>query len=222
MSPEPNLDSTPIFALFPEAARADLRTLWRQRRYRKDTPIFWAGDSGDSVLIVSSGQVRVWLESGDGAEAVIATLGPSSIIGEMSVLDGGSRSANATAVTDCEVYVVERRQFLDLLRKHPDAAIKLCQLLAGRLRDQDQLYEDAIFLDVPGRIAKRLLEVAAAQDSPNVRVKIKDLAAMVGSSREHVSRALATMEKGGLLERGGTSGIKIKNIESLANRAGLQ
>lgn len=222
MSPEPNLDKTPLFALFPEPARDELRGLWRQRRYRKDTPIFWAGDSGDSVLIISAGQVRVWLESGDGAEAAIATLGPSSIIGEMSVLDGGSRSANATAVSDCEVYVVERKQFLDLLLRHPEAAIKLCQLLAGRLRDQDKLYEDAIFLDVPGRIAKRLLEVAAAQDSPTVRVKVKDLAAMVGSSREHVSRALAGMEKSGLIVRGGTTGIAIKSIDGLATRAGLQ
>ena len=221
MAPEPNLEKTPILALFPPEAQADLRSIWRQRRYRKDSPIFWTGDAGDSVLIVSSGQIRVWLESGDGAEAVIATLGPASIIGEMSVLDGGLRSANATAVSDCEVYVIDRPQFLALLKRHPEAAIRLCQLLAGRLRDQDKLYEDAIFLDVPGRIAKRLLEVAAAQDSPSVRVKVKDLAAMVGSSREHVSRALAAMEKGGMITRE-TSGLTIKNIPALASRAGLQ
>ncbi|MEX2237770.1 MAG: Crp/Fnr family transcriptional regulator [Dehalococcoidia bacterium] len=221
MAPEPNLDKTPVFALFPPDAQQEIRSVWRSRRYRRDTPIFWAGDRGDSVLIVSSGQIRVWLESGDGAEAMIATLGPSSIIGEMSVLDGGQRSANATAVADCEVYVIDREHFLDLLRRHPDAAIKLCGLLAGRLRDQDKLYEDAIFLDVPGRIAKRLLEVAAAQDSPAVRVRVKDLAAMVGSSREHVSRALAAMEKGGLIKRE-TSVIAIKSIDGLASRAGLQ
>ncbi|MPZ22928.1 MAG: cyclic nucleotide-binding domain-containing protein [Dehalococcoidia bacterium] len=221
MSPEPNLDKTPVFALFPEEARLAARALWRQRRFRRGTPIFWAGDNGDSVVILAAGQIRIWLESAGGEEAVIATLGPSSIIGEMSVLDGGTRSANATAVTDCEVFVIARDDFLGILRNHPEASIRLSQLLARRLRDQDKLYEDAIFLDVPGRIAKRLIEVAASQDSPEVRIKIKDLAAMVGSSREHVSRALSVMERGGVVARE-HSVIRIRDIPALASRAGLQ
>jgi CRP/FNR family transcriptional regulator, cyclic AMP receptor protein len=219
--PDLNLQKTPIFALFPEEAHAEVRSVWRPRRFRRDSPVFWAGDAGDSVLIVSSGQIKIWLESSDGSEAVIATMGPASIIGEMSVLDGGRRSANATAVTDTEVYVIDARQFMSLLLRYPETAVKLCKLLAGRLRDQNKLYEDAVFLDVPGRIARRLLEVAAAQDSPNVRIKVKDLAAMVGSSREHVSRALAAMEKGGIIGRE-TSTIVIKSIDGLATRAGLK
>ena len=178
----------------------------RRRTFQKGAVIFHQEDPGDRLHFLMEGLVKISLVAPDGRENDIALLTPGDCFGEMSVLDGGVRSATAVAVDPTETMTLSREDFLAFLEEHTQVAIQIITLLVRRLRNMDELIGDMVFLDIPTRVAKKLVELAGTyqdnQDSSGhlmVPLGQEDLSRLVGSSRETVSRALTTYRKMGLL-----------------------
>src|SRR5262244_1164375 len=156
----------PIFgALGPEladrlAAHAVSQTV------KRGATIFSRGDPGTSLFADCSRAVKVRAPSAEGKDALFNVITEGAIFGEVAVLDGRSRTADASAITDCELMVVERRDFIALVRERSEFALALIEVLCGRLRHTTEQLEDVMFLDLPGRLAKTLLQLAE-QSKPN-------------------------------------------------------
>lgn len=180
------------------------------RKVAKGSVFFRKGDAGDVMFAIASGMVRISAASEDGKEVVLGILGEGDLFGEISLLDGKARAADAIAMTDCNVLVLKRQDFLDHVAANPDFALGLMQSLARRLRTTDSQIEDAAFLSLPGRVAKRLLHLArdyGSATAAGIRIQIKlsqqELANLVGVSRESVNRILVGWMTDGLLDRDG-------------------
>lgn len=195
--------------LFADLAPGELQSLAaraRRRAYQAEEVIFYQDDPGESFFAIASGMVRIVLPSVQGQEAVLVLLGPGEFFGELSLFDGQPRSASAIAMGPTETIVILRDDFLSFLQEHPRAALTVLAVLSRRLRRTDELIGDAIFLDVPTRIAKKLLELADTFGEEveqgveiAIRLRQQDVANMVGASRESVNRFLALMEGRGLI-----------------------
>ena len=168
---------------------ANLKTIER------GTTIFSKGDVGTSLFAVYSGVVQVTTLSASGKNAVFNLIREGEIFGEIALLDGGQRTADAVAFTDCTLMVIERRDFLPLLRSHPEMTIKLLEVLCARLRQTTEQVEDLLFLDLRSRLVKTLLRLA--QMTPNGEIKISqdDLSQIVGMSREMINKQLQVWAK---------------------------
>lgn len=202
------LARVPLFAGLAEADLAELSAGLRARRYRRGETIFLCGAPGESLCVVESGLVRLGLTSADGREMVLALMGPGDFFGELALLDGRPRSADAVAAEETRLLLLSRERFLRVLEARPRVAIELLQVLSERIRRDTQLLQDAVFLDVPARLAAVLLRLAGAADrSPDaatslpVRLSQAALASMVGTSRESVNRWLGAFEQQGLIRR---------------------
>src|SRR5688572_18144384 len=180
------LRKLPLFrALTPKmlervASHATRRTVTR------GTTLFRKGDPGNSLILVVSGQVKISVLSPDGREAVLNVIHPGEVLGEIALLDGRPRTADATALTDCELMTVDRRDFQPFLRDNPDVALKLIEVLCERLRHTSEQVEDVIFLDLPGRLAKTLLYLMARSgQKPPAPLSItqREIGQMIGMSR---------------------------------------
>ena len=199
------LTKVPIFESLGTEQLDPLAEKLRRRRYQRGEVVFHQDDAGDRMHIIVQGRVRISIDSDDGREKDIALLGSGECFGEMALLDGSNRSANATAVDALETLVLLREDFLEFQSKYPEVAAQTTALLTNRLRNSNQMMGDLAFLDVPTRVAKQLLELAAAQaivgDAGPVEVPIgqEELARLVGASRETVSRALNSYRRMGLL-----------------------
>jgi CRP/FNR family transcriptional regulator, cyclic AMP receptor protein len=179
--------------------------------------IFSRGDRGTSLFAIAKGTVKISVPSADGNNAVFNLMGQGDIFGEIALLDGGPRTADAIAVTDCEMFVVERRDFLPLLREEPELALKIIELLCRRLRRTTDQAESLMFLDVSSRLAKTLLQLADMTVNPpehRVAITQRDLANIIGSTRESTNRQLRSWEENNWvrLERGG---IVVTSVEAL-------
>ncbi len=204
------LEDLPLLA---RLSKEDVRTLaarGRVRSYPPDSVVFREGDVGDCLHIVVEGRLRLSVVSADGKEAVLAALGPGESVGELSLLDGRSRSARAAAEGAVKTLVVNRDDFLQWLAVTPGAAFALLQTLSLRLRQTDAALADFAFLDLRQRLAKRLAGMPAAggeadADGPRtISVTQNELAAMLGVSRESVNKELNRLARSGCLrlERG--------------------
>jgi CRP/FNR family transcriptional regulator, cyclic AMP receptor protein len=167
-----------------------------------DAPIFFMGDAGASMMLVQAGEIRISRPSASGRMIILNELKPGAVFGEIALLDGGERSADATATTNCKLLVFERRSFVTLLDNNWPLAEALLKLVCSRLRRADERVADLVFSDLPGRLAKELL--ARARPGPNGGpMRVSDtqniLAALVGGSRETVNRCLRNWEKSGLI-----------------------
>lgn len=178
----------------------------RTRKYQRGEVVFHQDDPGDRMHIISEGRVRISLDSDDGREKDVALLQSGECFGEMSLLDGSNRSAKATAVDEIETLVLMRDDFIEFLGAYPEVAAHTTAVLARRLRNANQMMGDLAFLDVPTRVAKQLIELAEIEldgTTPNGDIEISigqdELARLVGSSRETVSRALNSYRRMGLL-----------------------
>ena len=197
-----------LFAGLADADLAELAAGLRARRYPRGATIFLCGDPGESLCIIESGLVRLGLTSADGREMVLALLGPGDFFGELAILDGRPRSADAIAVEDTRLLLLQRESFLRALEARPRLAIQLLGVLSERLRRDAQILQDVVFLDVPGRLAGVLLRLAGGSDeSPDaarvvpVRLSQAELASMVGTTRESVNKWLRAFEQRGLIRR---------------------
>lgn len=176
---------------------------------RRGTTIFAKGDPGSSLFAICSGSVKIAVPSSHSRDALFNVLHAGSIFGEIALLDGRPRSADAVAMTDCEFLVIYRRDFLPLLESRPDIAQKLIEILCGRLRQTTQQLEDLMFLDLPCRLAKTLLRLSEAgkpsRGGAKVMLTQREIGQMIGMSRESTNKQLRSWERHRWirLERGG-------------------
>ena len=181
----------------------------RSVRYPAGGIIFARGSPGRSMMAVLNGSVRISTTSPQGREVVLAILQAGEIFGEMALLDGGDRAADAIAMSDCELLVVDQRDFIPFLKNRSDVCSALLRLLSQRLRRTDELVEAAMFERLESRLAKALVQLASADgagDAAPSRVQLEvsqhHLSLMVGASREKVNRQLGAWQRVGLLELG--------------------
>src|SRR6516165_4103953 len=159
---------------------------------KRGTNIFAKGDPGTSLCAIGAGTVRISVPSVEGKDAVFNVLGKGEIFGEIALLDGHPRTADATAVTDCELFVIERRDFLPLMREEPEIALRLIEILCSKLRRTTEQAEEVMFLDLPSRLAKALMRLLGSDTSGERKISItqKDLGNLIGMSRESTNKQL--------------------------------
>lgn len=172
-----------------------------RRRYAANTPIFHAGDEGESLMGVLSGTVRISRPTAEGEDIILADFGPGEVFGEIAVLDGRGRSADATAILNTELFILERRDLLAFLRERPELYANLLALLCGKLRLADERTSDLVFLDLRGRLAKALLARTAEGGPTRIALTQTDLARVIGGTRSNVNRQLKAWERDGLIRQ---------------------
>lgn len=187
------LSKLPIFRALTPKMLERVATHAARRTVTRGTTLFRKGDPGNSLILVISGQVKICVLSPDGREAVLNVIHPGEVLGEIALLDGRPRTADAVALTDCELMMVDRREFTPFLRDNPDVALKLIEVLCARLRHTSEQVEDVIFLDLPGRLAKTLLYLMARSgQAPPAPLSItqREIGQMIGMSRESANKQL--------------------------------
>jgi len=185
------------------------------------TSIFAKGDPGSSLFAICQGKVRITVPSVNGHDAVINLICKGDVFGEIALLDGRPRTADAVADTDCELFVIERRDFLPLVREELDIALKLIDILCKRLRRTTEQAESLMFLHLPGRLAKALLRDSKVDERTGERkvaATQKNLANNIGMSRESTNRQLRIWQekKWVRLVRGGIVILSTKALERIA------
>jgi CRP-like cAMP-binding protein len=199
------LQKCTLFAALDDDERHELAAHAHTRSFAAGEAICRLGDRGDSMMAVAVGTVRISLPSAKGKEIILADLPPGELLGEIALLDGKPRSANATALTNCELMILERRDLLPFLERNPAVCLKLMELLCGRIRRSDERMYDIAFFDLPVRLAKTLLHYGrhAARDSAGamkLSLSQTELAEMAGGTRENVNRCLRGWQREGILE----------------------
>ena len=154
------LSKSLLFGALDDGARQELAGHARRQNFDIGEPIFHVGAPGQSMMVILNGTVRVSLPGPRGKGVILADLPAGELLGEVALLDGKERSADATALTKCELVVLERRDVVAFLEKRPDACLKLLELMCARLRKSDQRMSDIAFLELSVRLAKVLLDRA--------------------------------------------------------------
>ncbi|MEA2509977.1 MAG: family transcriptional regulator, cyclic receptor protein [Actinomycetota bacterium] len=230
MTPETvasHLGATRLFGELDPGALSSLAERAIERSYKKGQLLVYQGDTGDSVFVVVEGLVKVMVTSEEGEEMVLVTLRPGDTFGELSLVDGGPRSASAEAVEPTRVLIITRSVLLELLEKHPSLTDSLLRSLGSLARRLTEQAADLVFLDIHGRMAKLLLTLAddrGKQTGDGIVLDLNltqaDLAAMVGGSRQSVNQTLRSFESRGYLAIEGRT-ITLRKPGELRRRAGL-
>jgi len=215
------LDATRLFAVLPEEVREGLRGQMELRNYDRGALLFRQGDPATELFVVVDGRIAIATQAGDGREAMVAVLEQGGLFGELALFDDAPRSADGRALTDSTVAALGYEAVRQALRARPELLWVMVRLLAERLRATDETLADAVFLDVPARSAKRLLELAGDQDAFTIPMTQEELASMIGASRERVNKALALFARLGWLETEGRGRYKILDRQALEDRATL-
>jgi CRP-like cAMP-binding protein len=184
----------PIFCDLEPDALDQLCRYAKHTTFKRGATIAAKGDSGNNLFAVVSGTVKISSSSPDGRNAILNLIGPGEIFGEIAVLDGAPRSADAIANTNCELYIIDRRDFLPFVRSQPALAMKFIELLCARLRWTSQQVEQVILQNLPGRLASALLGLTERRklDSGNRTIAItqQEISEMVGMTRESINKQL--------------------------------
>jgi len=197
------LAHSPVFAPLGPRERLDLASRMHAKHFQRNEVIFHRDDVAGHVFLIASGTVKVSVPEEGGQEVVIALHRGGDVFGEISLFDEGPRSATVTAMTETLALALSNRDFMDVLRGNPDAMRQLLALLAQRIRRSTGHIEDLVFLDLPGRVAKLLLDQNELLGSPNVvSLTQEDLAAFVGATRVAVNRVLVDLERRGGVKLG--------------------
>ena len=191
-----------IYPVLGKAERERFIASARPKTYGAGETIFTMGQKGTSMMLVEQGEVRISYPASNGRSVVLSELKAGSVFGEIALLDGGERSADVIAVTNCKLLVFERRDFMEMLKGNWSLAEAVLKLICTRLRRADERMADLAFFDLPGRLAKVL--ISRAKPAPGggperVSDSQSALAALVGGSRETVNRCLRKWEKEGLI-----------------------
>lgn len=215
----------PLFERMSPEEREELRGMMSQTTLRRGEVLFNEGDSGDRLYILLTGKVKLGHTSVDGRENLLAVLGPGEVVGELTLFDPGSRSTTATAVATTELLALEHNQLMGFIDSHPTLAKDMLRALAVRLRRTNIALADLVFSDVPGRVAKALLDLAERFGAPTEDgihvphdLTQEELAQLVGASRETINKSLAEFVSRGWIRLEGRA-VTLIDVERLKRRA---
>jgi CRP-like cAMP-binding protein len=195
------LDKCASFKALNEQERRDLAARAQSRTFAPNEPIFHIGDPGYSMMGVMVGIVRISLPGWKDKHLILADLPAGEFFGEIALLDGKPRSASATALTKCQLLVLERRDFLTFLERSPTACFNLMQLLCDRIRRSDERMSEIASFGLPARLARTLLRYPAqGHGPPKLSLSQRELAEMAGATRENVNRCLREWQRRGILQ----------------------
>lgn len=184
----------PYFADLKPDAFDQLCRYAKHTTLKRGATIASKGDPGTSLFAVISGTVKISVSSPDGRNAILNLIGPGEIFGEVAVLDGQSRTADAIANTNCELFIIDRRDFIPFVRSQPELAMKFIELLCTRLRWTSDQVEQVILQDLPGRLASALLRLTerhtSVQGARTIAVTQQEISEMVGMTRESINKQL--------------------------------
>lgn len=202
----------PIFSDLDPQTIEEISKLGTKKKFAKDTVILFEHETGSALFIIAKGKVKISRVSTDGKEVILSILNKSDFFGEMSILDGFSRSANVTAMEDSEIIIMQRNEFINLLETHPQITLSLLMELTKRLRAADMKIKSLSIKDAEGKVGSVIIQLA--DDIGKIKqgvVEIEklpyqhDLANMAGTSRETISRTLHSFADKGLIELNGSS-----------------
>jgi CRP-like cAMP-binding protein len=212
----------PIFCDLDSAAFDQLCRYAKHATLKRGATIFSKGDPGNSLVAVISGTVKISISSPDGRSAILNLIGPGEIFGEVAVLDGHARTADATANTNCEIFIIDRREFLPFVRSQPALAMKFIELLCARLRWTSDQVEQVILQDLPGRVAGALIRLTErhkpVQGDRTIAVTQQELSEMVGMTRESINKQLRAWAARNWvrLEHGAIVVLDVASLQELA------
>jgi len=212
------LSETILFAGLDDDALAKVVEAGRDLEMRRGDVLFREGDDPDELFVVVSGRIAIANKSIDGRESMVALMEEGDLFGEMGLFDGRGRSAEARALETSVVTAVPYGPVRSLYEDDPALLWRVVAMLAGRLRTMDTALADSVFLDVTGRTAKRLLDLAGEEDEFSLPITQEELAGMVGASRERVNKAIASFIRLGWIEQIDRT-YRITNREQLTIRA---
>jgi len=195
------LGRSDLFVAFDEDGLRRLLAGARSQRYERNDVIFTEGDAGDELFVVRSGRIAIGRRSPDGRESLVALMEHGDLFGEMPLFDDGDRSASARALEPSQLLGIPYSLVRAALDARPELLWNVVGLLAGRLRSTDSALADAVFLDVTGRTAKRMLELAGDADEFVLPITQEELAGLVGASRERVNKSIAAFIRLGWIEQ---------------------
>jgi len=215
----------PLFTALDDAASASLLANMVSVKISKGSVLFAEGDGGDQLYVIAEGKLKLGTSSGDGRENLLSILGPGEMFGELSLFDPGPRTSTATAVTDVKLLSLGQEKLLPWLAENPKVALQLLARLAQRLRRTNEAVGDLVFSDVPGRVAKALIDLGERFGKKTDEglfvhhdLTQEELAQLVGASRETVNKALADFAGRNWLKLDGRA-VLITDFERLSKRS---
>ncbi len=232
MSPVPReeklslLAGVPLFGGLSEAELSELLQVTRTRALKARQELFHKGDEGSEVYLVVRGKLKALTTSDEGDDVVFSILGPGELFGEIAFLGSPERTATVSALTECELLGIDRRDFLAYLKSRPEASIKLLSVLANRLKRVSELVEDTLFLNLPVRLAKKLVHYASIYGTEKdgvvrigLRLSQEEWGDLVGATRESINKQMRAWTEEGIIgfEQGY---VHIRQPEALEALAG--
>jgi CRP-like cAMP-binding protein len=215
------LETTQLLGMLPPDTLERLRASATGRTFGRNDVLFRQGEDSHEMFGIVTGRVAILTRSPDGRESLVAVLEDGSLFGELGLFDDGPRSADARALEETRLLVLQYPAVRIALEQHPQLLWVIVRVLARRLRATDESLADAVFLDVPARTAKRLLELSRGEIEFRLPMTQEDLAGLVGASRERVNKALSQFARLGWIEVEGRNRYRILDRASLKDRSEL-
>ena len=214
----------PLFSALDDESAESLRESMTPVKLKRGQTLFKEGDVGDRLFVIINGKLKLGTTSADGRENLLSILGPSEMFGELSLFDPGPRTSTATAVTESNLLALAHEQVIGWITEHPAVALELLKRLAHRLRKSNEVLADLVFSDVPGRVAKALMDLGSRfgvqkEDGFHVNHDLtqEELAQLVGASRETVNKSLADFAQRGWVKLE-PRGVIVLDVERLTKR----
>jgi CRP/FNR family transcriptional regulator, cyclic AMP receptor protein len=202
------LKAVPLFSSFPDDQLRMLTSVVGRRSVPRSTTVMASGDPNDSLYIVLSGRLKVLMSDAEGKEVILSIIGPGEFFGEMGLIDDSPRSASVLAIEPCELLSISKRDFKKCMAENFEMSMAVMRGLVRRLREADRKIGSLALLDVYGRVARLLLDMAETVDGEKMvtkRLPKQDIAKMIGASREMVSRVMKDLQMGGYIEMRGSN-----------------
>jgi CRP/FNR family cyclic AMP-dependent transcriptional regulator len=218
------LKNVPLFSSFSDSQLAALIPAVQHRRFPRGSYVIRAGEETDALYIILAGRAKVLIPDDDGNEVILSVIGPNEFFGEMGLLDDQPRSASVETLEACEMLRITRSGFLNCLKDNFDAAMLIIRNLVRRLREADRKIESLALIDVYGRVARLLIEMAQPHEGQWVIEKAppkQEIARMIGASREMVSRVVKDLHDRGVI-RADKRKIYVLDRQSMGRRSAVR
>ena len=214
------LRQTDLLGSVPTQDLEALVAVSRLRAFRRGQVVFTQGDPADTLVVVVSGRVKAVVRSADGGELTLTIIQPGGVLGDLSLADGGPRSADAETLEECQLLFIPHETIRDICARVPSVAQALTNSIAAALRRLTEATSDLVFLDLPRRVAKVLLSQARGDDGViQLTLRQEDLARQVGGTRQSVNAALRGFERRGWIQTRGRT-VTVTQAEALSRFAG--